>query len=260
MPNPLLDLTGRVAIITGGGTGIGRATAKVLTSHGAGVVLASRRMQNLEAVADEVRALGGKPLPIQTDVRDPESVEAMVRRAVEELGRIDILVNNAGGNRRIRLEEVPLKVWDNMINLNLRGPFLCAQAAVKVMMEQGTGGSIINISSGASRNGTWGVAPYGAAKAGLNHLTNLMAGEWGQYGVRVNCLALGAIKTEGFVRNRDELKQDADTMAARNALRRNGRPEEVAQVILFLASEASSFVTGETFAVNGGPHFDFSGA
>ena len=127
MPEHLLDLTGRVAIVTGGGTGIGRVTAQVLSGQGASVVLASRKANNLEAAATEVRAAGGRALVLETDVRDQDSVRSMVRRTVDELGRIDILVNNAGGNRRARLEETPLAVWDNMVDLNLRGPFLCAQ-------------------------------------------------------------------------------------------------------------------------------------
>lgn len=258
MPEHLLDLTGRVAIVTGGGTGIGRVTARVLSGQGASVVLASRKANNLEAAAAEVRAAGGRALVLETDVRDQDSVRSMVRRAVDELGRIDILVNNAGGNRRARLEETPLEVWDNMVDLNLRGPFLCAQEAGRVMIEQGSG-AIVNISSGASVNGTWGVAPYGAAKAGLNHLTRLMAGEWGPLGIRVNCIAVGAIKTEGFLKNRARLGQDPDQVAGKNALRRGGLPEEVAHAVLFLASPASSYITGETLGVNGGPFFDLTG-
>lgn len=259
MPEPPFDLTGRVAIITGGGTGIGRATALLLARYGADVVLASRKVENLERVAKEVRsATGRRALPVQTDVRVQSDAERLARQTVQEFGRIDILVNNAGGNRRVRLEETPTEVWDNMVNLNLRGPFLCSLAVGKVMIQQKRGGAIVNISSGASRGpgGTWGIAPYAAAKAGLNRLTEMMAGEWGKYGIRCNCIAVGAIKTEGFIRNRVSLNEDPEAMASRNALGRGGVPDDIAYTILFLVSDASSFITGQTIGVNGGPRFD----
>ena len=252
MPDPPFDITGRVAIITGGGTGIGRATALVLATFGADVVLASRRMPNLESVAEEVRALGRRALPVQTDVHESGDIQEMVRRTVREFGKIDILVNNAGGSYRAPAEEVTAQHWDRMVSLNLRGPFLCSQAAGEVMREQG-GGVIVNIASGAATGGAWGVLPYGAAKAGLVQMTKLLAGEWAQHHIRVNCIAVGAIKSEGFLRSMAKQGLDPDQIAGRNAMGRGGWPDEIAYPVLFLASDASSFMTGETFGVNGGP-------
>jgi NAD(P)-dependent dehydrogenase (short-subunit alcohol dehydrogenase family) len=252
MPTPPFDLTGRTAIITGGGTGIGRATAIVFAKVGADVILASRRLENLERVAAEVRALGRRAIPVQTDVHVEADVERMAERARQELGRIDILVNNAGGSYRMPAEEVTPQLFDRMVSLNLRGPYLCARAIYPLMRQQG-GGVIVNIASGAGTHGAWGVMPYAAAKAGLIQMTKVLAGEWGKDKIRVNCIAVGAIKTEGFLRAMDKAGKEPDELAGRNAMRRGGWPEEIAYPILFLASDASSYMSGETFGVNGGP-------
>jgi len=252
MPTPPFDLTGRVAIITGGGTGIGRATALVFAQFGADVVLASRKLPNLERVADEVRALGRRALPIETDVHAEADVGAMARRAKDEFGRIDILVNNAGGSYRTPAEEVAPELFDRMVSLNLRGPYLCSRAVYSIMRDQG-GGVIVNIASGAGTHGAWGVMPYGAAKAGLIQMTKLLAAEWAKDKIRVNCIAVGAIKTEGFLRAITRFGKEPDEVAGKNAMRRGGWPEEIAYPVLFLACDASSFMSGETFGVNGGP-------
>ena len=255
MSRDIFDLSGQVAVVTGGGTGIGRATAKVFTEFGArAVVLASRKTENLEQVAAEVRELGGTPLVVTTDVRKPEDCQHLVDRTIEEFGQIDILVNNAGGSHSYPLESWTLDGWANMIDLNLRSVFLLSQAAAKHMMERGRG-AIVNISSGASQLGLPYVAPYGAAKAGVNNLTLTFAGALTPHGIRVNCIAVGAIASEGFVREMERIGRDPDDVGARsNAVGRAGRPEEIAYPILFLVSEASSFMSGETIYVGGGPH------
>jgi len=247
------DLSGRVAVVTGGGTGIGLATARLLAEHGADVAVASRRAPNLEKAAAEVRERGRRALSVPTDVRDPAQCQRLVERAAAELGRIDILVNNAGGSWARPLEEWDVEGWENMLALNLRSVFLISQAAAPHMLRQGKG-AIVNISSGASEMGLPYVAPYGAAKAGVNNLTRTLAGAWGPRGIRVNCIAVGAVKSEGFVRAMQRIGRDPDEVAGHsNAVGRAGTPEEIAWPILFLASDAASFLSGETIYVGGGP-------
>ena len=221
MPDSILDLTDRVAIVTGGGTGIGRAIAHVFADHGARVVLASRKVENLERVASELQEAGHTALVVPTDVRERAAVEAMVERTVDEYGRVDVLVNNAGGNHRVAAAEVTDSIWDRMVNLNLRGPFLCSQAVFPVMSKQG-GGVIVNISSEAANSGAREFMPYGSAKAGLQQMTRMLAAEWAEHGIRVNCVAAGLTKTEGFIRGRKLAGLDPDANVGSNAMRPRG--------------------------------------
>ncbi len=249
----MFDLTGQVAVVTGGGTGIGRATARILAEHGADIVVASRKAENLERSAEAVRAAGRRALVIPTDVREPDQCRVLIDRAHGEFGRIDILVNNAGGSWSRPLAEWTVDGWNNMLDLNLRSVFLLSQAAIPLMVERG-GGAVVNISSGASEMGLPYVAPYGAAKAGVNNLTRTLAGAYGPKGVRVNCIAVGAVKSEGFVQAMERIGRVPDEVAGRsNAIGRAGTPEEIAYPILFLVSRASSFLSGETIYVGGGP-------
>jgi NAD(P)-dependent dehydrogenase (short-subunit alcohol dehydrogenase family) len=249
----VFDLSDRVAIITGGGTGIGRAAAHVLAERGSRVVIASRKVANLERVAGELREAGRECLVVPTDVRDAEACDALVARAADHFGRLDILVNNAGGSWSLPFEQWTLDKWQNMIDLNLRSVFVLSVAASKHMLERGAG-AIVNISSGASELGLPFVAPYGAAKAGVNNLTKTFAGAWTPGGVRVNCIAVGAVASEGFLRAMDRAGLDPDKVAgSSNAVGRAGRPDEIAYGILFLASDASSFLSGETIYMGGGP-------
>ena len=246
------DLTDQVAVITGGGTGIGRATALAFARHGAHSVLASRREENLERVAAEVRALGRRSLVVRTDVRKLEDLDNLTRRTLEEFGRIDILVNNAGGShQRDILEETP-ESYDRMLALNLRSVFFLSQYVARHMIERARG-VIVNISSGAARGGLPYVSPYGAAKAAAENLTRTMAAAWGKHGIRVNCIEVGAIKSEGFLAAMEHAGADPDVVGGANAAGRAGWPEEVAYPILFFASEAAAYVSGQTIAVNGGP-------
>ncbi len=253
VPEPMFDLSGQVGIVTGGGTGIGRATAHVFAEHGAAVVLASRRVENLERVAAEVDERGGTALVVPTDVRDAEACTALVDATIERFGQVDILVNNAGGSKSRPLEHWDLEGWQQSLDLNLRSVFLLSQAAAR-HMRSSRRGTIVNISSGAAERGLPFVAPYGAAKAGVENLTESFAAALAPYGVRVNCVAVGAIKSEGFVRAMARIGQDPDDVGGRsNGFRRAGLPEEIAWPILFLVSDAASFLSGQTLYVGGPP-------
>lgn len=250
MPAPF-ELRDKVAIVTGGGTGIGKAIALEFARVGAHIVVASRKLPNLEKVASEVRALGRRSLAVACDVRKPEEVDAMVQKTVEEFGRIDILVNNAGASFRAPLEDISPNGWDAVVGINLKGVYLCSRAAGKVMIPQKQG-NIVNIASIAGVMGSPLMSPYGAAKAAVINFTTSLAVEWAPHNIRVNCIAPGPILTEGYqeVLRGGGVKQ---LPPALNALDRWGKPEEIAYATVFLASDASSFMTGETILVDGGP-------
>jgi NAD(P)-dependent dehydrogenase (short-subunit alcohol dehydrogenase family) len=243
----MYELTDQVAIVTGGGTGIGAATAQLFAEHGADIVIASRTVEKLDAVAESVRtATGRRCIPVPTDVRDEEQCAALVARTIDELGRIDVLVNNAGGSYLFPLEDTPVSRFDNNVALNLRGPFVLTQEAGRHMLAQGRG-IIVNISSAAGVRGVVGGAVYSAAKAGLQMLTRVVAMEWGDRGIRANCIAVGAIASEGALRSWERAG------ILERLLPRAGQPEDVAHAILYLSTDASRYVNGETFAVSGTP-------
>ena len=250
MGNSVFALTDKVAIITGGGTGIGRSIAIEFARVGANVVLASRKIENLEKVAGEVRTLGRRALAIATDVRKPEDVDNMVKKTIDEFGRIDILVNNHGASFGCALEDMTPGGWDVVMNIDLRGVYLCSRAVGKVMIQQKRG-RIINISSIAGVYGSPMMAHYGAAKAGVINFTRSLASEWAKHNINVNCIAPGPILTAGYQDVREK-SGEGDLKAGFNALGRWGRPEEIAYPAIFLASEAASFMTGETICVDGG--------
>ena len=250
MTNSPFDLKDKVAIVTGGGTGIGRSIAIEFARVGADVVVASRKLENLEKVVAEIRGLGRQAMAIATDVRKPEDVDNMVQKTMEQFGRIDILVNNAGASFRCPLEDMSPGGWDAVVGIDLKGVFLCSRAAGKVMIQQKKG-KIINISSIAGVYGSPMMVHYGAAKAGVINLTISLASEWAKHNILVNCIAPGPVITEGYqgVRTAGGI---GDLPPGSNALNRWGQPEEIAYAAIFLASEASSFVTGETICVDGG--------
>ncbi len=250
-----LDLGGRVAIITGGGTGIGAATARQFAAHGAeAVVLAARTDAQIAAVAAEIEASSStRALPVQTDVKDEESVVELVARTIDAFGRIDVLVNNAGGTRMGPLESTPTKAWDSVFALNVRGPFLCTREAGQHMIARRSG-VIVNVSSGAGVNGVRHGAAYSAAKAALQMFTRVTAGEWGRFGIRANCVAVGLVGSERAVDAWKVAGIDPEAFREGIPLGRVGEPVDVASSILFLSCDASSYVSGETFSVNGGPH------
>ncbi len=249
---PEFDLTGRVALVTGGGTGIGRATALLLTRRGADVAIAGRRAEPLDATAREIEALGRRALAVTANVREPAEARAMVARVGDHFARLDILVNNAGGaHGHVGLAKIDPAKWDRDISLNLSAAQYCSQAAYPLL--KAARGCIVNVSSVAGVRGTQGVAAYSAAKAGLQMLTGVAAAEWGPAGIRVNCVAPGMTATEAATRSWDKTGFDATAASQAFALRRYGEMDEVAQAIVFFASDAASYITGETVSVGGGP-------
>lgn len=247
------DLFGRVAVITGGGTGIGKATARLLAKRGADVAIAGRKPDVLDAAAQEISAETGKRcLAVPTDVRKPDQCVALMDRVAAELGRIDILISNAGGaHGHVGLSKMDLAKWDRDVQLNLSSAQYCAQAALPHLKR--TKGCIVNISSLAGMHGTQGVGAYSAAKAGLQMLTRVMAAEWGPLGIRVNCVAPGMTATEKAKEGWETRGYDAMAACQNFPLRRYGEMDEVAQAIVFFASDAASYITGESLAVGGGP-------
>ena len=251
--HPLLDLTGQVAVITGGGTGIGARTAHLLAEHGADVVLAGRKPGPLEETATVVvAATGRRATTVPTDVRRPEDVQELVRRAVEEHGRLDILVNNAGGAYMFPLKDTPPERWANAVDLNLTSAYLCSSAALPHLLES-PAAAIVNISSAAGVQGVKGGAAYSAAKAGLQMFTRVAAAEWGPRGVRCNAIAVGGVASEGAVRSWARFGETPGTMGAHVALRRVGYPADIAQGVLYFVSPMSSWVSGQTLSIDGGP-------
>jgi NAD(P)-dependent dehydrogenase (short-subunit alcohol dehydrogenase family) len=246
------DLTDRVAIITGGGTGIGRGTALVLAEHGADVVLAGRRPEPLESTAEEIRALGRRVLPVSTDITTPQACDDLVAATLAELGRLDILVNNAGGAETKSIRKWTEDEWLAVLALNLGSVWHLSRAASEPMLAQGKG-AIVNISSGASLLAMPQAAPYAAAKAGVNNLTGSMAAAWTGKGVRVNAIAVGAVRAATLVDDLARYGIDADTMGQTNASGRIGEPDEIGHGVLFFASDASSFCSGQTLYMHGGP-------
>ena len=248
-----LDFTGRVAIVTGGATGIGYATALELARLGASVAIASRTASELEEAAVRIAAESGSPcLAVPTDVKKEEACIALVARTVETFGQVDVLINNAGGTRMGPLETIPTKGWDAIFELNTRSAYVCTREAGRHMIERRSG-SIVNISSNAGSTGVKGGAHYSAAKAALQMFTTVTAAEWGRYGVRANCVAAGMIASPRAVDAWNAAGLQPDTMADAIPLKRPGRPDEIANMIVFLASDAAAYVTGQTIAVNGGP-------
>jgi NAD(P)-dependent dehydrogenase (short-subunit alcohol dehydrogenase family) len=248
------DLTGRVAIITGGGTGIGAATARLLAQHGADIVIASRTADELEKTAASIReATGRRCLAVPTDVKEEDQVVRMVQRTVDDFGRIDILINNAGGTRMGPLSGLTTKAWDSSFALNARSAYFCTREVGRHLVAQRSG-AIVNVSSGAGINGVKGGAHYASSKAALQMFTKVTAAEWGRHGIRVNCVAVGLVSSERAVDAWRVAKLDASAMAASIPLGRPGTPDEVAYAIHFLASDAASYISGQTFAVDGGPH------
>jgi NAD(P)-dependent dehydrogenase (short-subunit alcohol dehydrogenase family) len=252
MAGEKFSLDGRVAIVTGSGTGIGRATAMVLAQHGADIVVAGRRAELIETTAASIRGLGRRALVVPTDVTDPEACERLVQATMDEYGQIDVLVNNAGGSINKTPEEWTIAEWHQIIDTNLASVWFMSRLVATPMLQQGRG-AIVNISSGASFLALPMVAPYGAAKAGINSLTRSLAAAWTGSGVRVNAVACGAIKTEGYNKSTKQAQRsDEVVLGPGNAIGRIGQPEEIAYPVLFLASDASSYCSGQTLWVNGG--------
>lgn len=244
-------LRGRAALVTGGGTGIGRGISLALARHGADVVLASRDRAHLDPTADEVRALGRRAVVCEMDVRERETVDRAVETAVEELGSVDVLVNNAAGNFLVPAAELSEGGWRAVVDIVLTGTFHVSQAVHPVMVEAG-GGSIVNVTTTYIDTGAPWMAHSGAAKAGVLNLTRSLATEWGPAGIRVNAVAPGLVEgTEGARRLVESLGL-RDAFEAGVPLGRLTRTEDVALTVLFLCSPAAAHVTGTEVVVDGG--------
>lgn len=244
------DLTGRVALVTGSSRGLGQTFARALAAAGADLVVTSRRADDLAPFVDEIRALGRECLPLACDVRDVTSIRDMVEAAVGRYGRIDALVNNAGCNVRKPALEVTEEDWDLILDTNLRGTFFTAQAVGRHMVAAGHG-RIVNVGSVTAVAGYAGLAPYGASRGGVKQLTMSLADDWGPHGVTVNCLAPGWFRTA----QNAVMYEDAEWVAYledRIPLRRPGTPTDLEGAVVFLASDASAYVTGQTLLVDGG--------
>src|SRR5687767_13567199 len=251
------SLEGKTAIVTGGGTGIGKSIAIEFARAGADVGLCSRKMEHLEPVAKAIHDLGRRSFAMPVDVRQEEQVKAVVERAVQEFGRLDIMVNNAGASFRAKPEDISINGWNTVVGINLNGVFLGCKWAGKQMMQQKTGGVIINISSIAGVYGSTMMSHYGAAKAAVITLTRELGVAWGRKGIRVNGIAPGPVETEGYLdvlhKTDPEAKKTYDAVAARVGMGRWGKVEEIAYPAVFLASDAASWMTGETIVIDGGP-------
>ncbi len=251
MPKPSFDLSGKIAIVTGGSRGIGREIALGMANYGADVVVASRKQEDLDVVADEIRKLGRKSAAIATHMRNREDIEKLVEATLEQFGKIDILVNNAGTNPYfgpfLQMEE---RTWDQIMTVNLKGYYLLAQAVSKGMIERKTG-NIINVASTGGRRASPGLGAYSISKAGVIMLTQVLAQELGPHGIRVNAIAPGVIQTR-FAEALWSNEAILNRTLSQSPLGRIGQPEEIAGVCVWLASDASSFVTGQTIVLDGG--------
>ena len=251
------SLENKIAIVTGGGVGIGRSVAVEFARAGADVVVASRKLENLEPVTAEIVKLGRRSFAMAVDVRQEDAVKELVERTVRDLGRLDIMVNNAGASFRANPEDITANGWNTVVGINLNGVFFGCKWAGRQMMAQG-GGVIINVSSIAGTNGSAMMPHYGASKAAVINFTRSLGMAWGRKNVRVNCIAPGPVETEGYMgvltkQDPAVAKKAYDTVASRVGMGRWGKVEEIAYPCIFLASDASSFMTGETIIVDGGP-------
>jgi NAD(P)-dependent dehydrogenase (short-subunit alcohol dehydrogenase family) len=250
MTNPLFNLEGQVALVTGASRGLGQYFARALAKAGADLILTSRRKADLLPFVAEIDALGRRAIPLELDIRDQHSIAAMAQAAPAAFGRVDILINNAGCNVRKPAFDVTWDDWNLILDTNLRGSFFAAQHIAKHMAERGYG-RIVNIGSVTSVFGYAGLAPYGASRGGIRQLTMSLADDWGKFGITVNCLAPGWFET---AQNRVlyENQQWVDYLIDRIPLKRPGAPNDLDGAIVFLASESSRYITGQTLLVDGG--------
>ncbi|TBL77827.1 SDR family NAD(P)-dependent oxidoreductase [Paenibacillus thalictri] len=243
-------LNGKIAVVAGGGRGIGKAIATALAGYGSTVVIGSRTESQHQAAAEQIRQLGGAAQGLTLDVQNEESVASFMAQVDELYGRIDVLVYCAGTNKRIPAESYTAEAWDEVMGINLKGAFLTCKEAGKRMIAQG-GGSIITITSMLSHIATPNQSAYSASKGGLIQYSKVLAVEWGGYGVRVNCVSPGYIETD---LNAANFKREAfrDAVLGKTPMGRFGETAEVAEAVCFLASPAASFISGAYIPVDGG--------
>jgi NAD(P)-dependent dehydrogenase (short-subunit alcohol dehydrogenase family) len=250
MEQPLFDLSGKVAIVTGASRGLGQYFGRALARAGADLVITSRTLGSLEGFQREVEGLGRRAVPLELDVRDYDSIQRMAEAAHQACGKIDILVNNAGCNVRKPAVEITWDDWNLVLDTNLRGTFFVAQAVARKMIPRKYG-RIVNIGSVTSVFGYAGLSPYCASRGGVKQLTMSLADDWGVHGITVNCLAPGWFRTE---QNKVlyENKQWVEYLRDRIPLKRPGQPNDLDGAVVFLASDASQYITGQTLLVDGG--------
>ncbi|MBS4214697.1 MULTISPECIES: 2,4-dienoyl-CoA reductase [Neobacillus] len=249
-------LKDKVAIITGGATGIGKAMALEFARLGADIVIASRNVKNLESAAIEIAEFNKKVIYVQTDVRNPDDVENMVSKAVSKFGKLDILVNNAAGNFRVPSLEMSVNAWNSVVNIVLNGTWYCSQAAAKQMVRQNSKGAILNIGSTHVLSGNPGTAHSTAAKAGVLALTKTLAVEWARYGIRVNYISPGPIEGTGAAVKLWPTPEVKETVLNRIPLGRMGTVQEVANLASYLVSDYADYISGANFILDGGGHLN----
>ena len=250
MSSSLFDLTGKVALVTGASRGLGHTFARALARAGADVAITSRTVESLRGVQHEIEDLGRRAFPCELDVRQERSIRQMTDAVIEVFGKVDILVNNAGCNVRKKAVEVTWDDWNLILDTNLRGAFFVAQSVAAHMIPRRFG-RIVNVGSVTSLFGFAGLGPYGASRGGIRQLTMSLAADWGPHGITVNCLAPGWFRTE----QNKVLYEDPEWVSylvERIPLNRPGRPQDLEGPIVFLASEASEYITGQTILVDGG--------
>jgi len=250
METRMFDLTGKVALVTGASRGLGQTFGHALARAGADLVITSRDLESLRSFRQEIEAIDRKVLPLALDVRDHGSIQNMAQAAIAHCGKIDILVNNAGCNVRKPALEVTWDDWNLVLDTNLRGSFFVAQAVARHMSARKYG-RIINIGSVTSVFGYAGLGPYCASRGGIRQLTMSLADDWGVHGITVNCLAPGWFKT---AQNAQMYEDQAwvNYLCDRIPLKRPGQPQDLEGVMVFLASDASAYITGQTLLVDGG--------
>lgn len=250
MSNSLFDLTGKVAIVTGTSRGLGQYFARALAKAGADLILTSRNIESLKPFQEEIQALGRNTFCLALDVRDQHSIKKMADAAMARFDRIDILVNNAGCNVRKPAQDVSWDDWNTVLDTNLRGTFFVSQAVARHMIPRHYG-RIINIGSVTCVAGYAGLGPYGASRGGVKQLTMSLADDWGIHGITVNCLAPGWFKTaQNAVMY--ENREWVDYLCDRIPLKRPGQPHDLDGAIVFLASDASAYMTAQTLLIDGG--------
>jgi 3-oxoacyl-[acyl-carrier protein] reductase len=243
-----MELNGKVALVTGGAQGIGKAVALMLAHHGADVIVADVNLEKAQETAKEVEATGRGAMAVKVDITRLNDVEQMVESAIARFGKVDILINNAGIARDKLILRMTEEDWDAVLDVNLKGTFHCTKTVIKHMSKQRSG-KIVNIASVVGEMGNAGQANYSASKAGVIGLTKTVAREFAQRGINVNAIAPGYIQTPMTDVLPDKAKEELKRMIP---MERLGQPEDVAHAVLFLVSEASSYITGQVLNVNGG--------
>lgn len=245
-------LKDQVALVTGGGTGIGLAIARRLGELGAQVAIGSRNSANLERGSAELRHAGLDPLAVQVDVRIPDQVDEMAARVVKHFGRIDVLINNAAGNFICPAEDLSPNGWNAVVGIVLNGAFYCARSVGRHMIARGGGGSIVSILANYVWTGSAGTVHSAAAKAGVMSMTQTLAVEWARHRIRVNAVAPGPVESPGAAKQLWSTNDAVERITNMVPLKRWAKPEEIADAVAFLVSSHAGFITGETLTIDGG--------